>query len=122
MFTFKPVGGWDKNLEPVPAGGSFMPNFSFCKMNEGADEATFATFRAEYDAWLEEGDAADYGYYIMEPQFEQDDADFVWLDLFSDEAAMTAGAESWAGSELEAKWNAMGTCESFAFAATAIRR
>ena len=122
VFTFKPVGGWDKNLEPVPAGGSFMPNFSFCKMNEGADEATFATFRAEYDAWLEEGDAADYGYYIMEPQFEQDDADFVWLDLFSDEAAMTAGAESWTGSELEAKWNAMGTCENYAFAATAIRR
>ena len=35
VFTFKPVGGWDKSLEPVPAGGSFMPNFSFCKMNEG---------------------------------------------------------------------------------------
>jgi hypothetical protein len=122
VFTFKPVGGWDKNLEPVPAGGSFMPNFSFCKMNEGADEATFETFRAEYDAWLEEDDAADYGYYIMEPQFEQDDADFVWLDIFSDEAAMAAGSDSWTGSELEAKWNAMGTCENFAFAATAIRR
>ena len=122
VFTFKPVGGWDKNLAPVPAGGTFMPNFSFCKMNEGADEATFATFRAEYDAWLEEGDAADYGYYIMEPQFEQDDADFVWLDLFSDEAAVAAGAETWTGSDLEAKWNAMGTCESYAFAATAIRR
>ena len=47
---------------------------------------------------------------------------FVWLDLFSDEAAMAAGAETWTGSELEAKWNAMGTCESFAFAASAIRR
>jgi hypothetical protein len=99
-----------------------MPNFSFCKMNEGADEATFETFRAEYDAWLEEADASDYGYYIMEPQFEQDDADFVWLDLFSDDAAMAAGTDSWTGSELEAKWNAMGTCENFAFAATAIRR
>ena len=66
--------------------------------------------------------SSDYGYYIMEPQFEQDDADFVWLDLFSDEAAMAAGAETWTGSELEAKWNVMGTCESYAFAATAIRR
>ena len=103
MFTFKPVGGRDKNLAAVPAGGTFMPNFSFCKMNEGADESTFATFRLEYDAWLEQGDAAGYGYCIMDPQFEQDDADFLWLDIFSDEAAMAAGAASWSGSELEAK-------------------
>ena len=31
VYTFKPVGGWDDNLENVPAGGTFMPNFSFCK-------------------------------------------------------------------------------------------
>ena len=43
----------------------------------------------------------DYGYYIMEPQFEQDDADLVWLDLFTDEAALEAGTASWSGSELE---------------------
>ena len=122
VFTFKPVGGWDDNLENVPAGGTFMPNFSFCKMNEGADETTFANFRADYDAWLVEGNAAGYGYYIIEPQFEQDDADFVWLDIFSDEAAMAAGTASWTGSALEAQWNTMSTCENYAFLATAIRR
>ena len=58
----------------------------------------------------------------MEPQFEQDDADFVWLDLFSDEAALEAGAETWTG--LSWKLNGMPwcTCENYAFAATAIRR
>lgn len=122
VFSFKPVGGWDNNLDDVPAGGTFMPNFSFCKMNEGADEATFTKFRAAYDAYLEQADAAGYGYYIMEAQFEQDDADFVWLDIFSDEAAMAAGAASWTGSELESQWNAMSTCENYAFVATAIRR
>ena len=122
VFTFKPVGGWDDNLDNVPVGGTFLPNFSFCKMNEGTDGATFASFRADYDAWLEQGEAVGYGYYIIEPQFEQDDADFVWLDIFSNEAAMAAGTASWTGSELEARWNTMGTCESYAFVATAIRR
>ena len=122
VFSFKPVGGWDSNLASVPAGGTFLPNFSFCKLNEGFDDAAFNTFRAEYDVWLAEGSDADYGYYIMEPQFEQDDADVVWLDLFADEAAMQAGTDSWTGSDLAAQWDAMLACENYAFTATAIRR
>ena len=122
VFSFKPVGGWDSNLASVPAGGTFLPNFSFCKLNEGFDDAAFNTFRAEYDAWLAEGGDADYGYYIMEPQFEQDDADVVWLDLFADEAAMQAGTDGWTGSDLAAQWDAMLACENYAFVATAIRR
>ena len=58
----------------------------------------------------------------MEPQFEQDDADVVWLDLFADEAAMQAGTDSWTGTDLEAQWDAMLACENYAFVATAIRR
>jgi len=51
-----------------------------------------------------------------------EDADFVWLDLFTDEAAAQAGADSWNGSALQAEWNAMAECQNFTFAATAIRR
>jgi hypothetical protein len=58
----------------------------------------------------------------MEPQFELEDADFVWLDLFTDEAAAQLGADSWNGPALQAEWNAMVECQSFTFAATAIRR
>ena len=99
-----------------------MPSFSFCNLNDGFDQASFDAFRASYDAWLDEGASSDYGYYIMEPQFEQNDADLVWLDLFTDEAAVEAGMASWSGSELEAAWNAMLSCENYSFAATAIRR
>jgi hypothetical protein len=58
----------------------------------------------------------------MEPQFEQNDADVVWLDLYSSEAAAQSGIDSWAGSELEAAWETMVTCENYSFVATAIRR
>ena len=121
VYTFKPTAGHD-GMADVAAGGTFLPNFSFCKLNEGFDNAAFSAFRGEYDAWLAEGSDAGYGYYIMEPQFEQDDADVVWLDLFADEAAMQAGTDSWTGSDLEAAWNAMLACENYAFVATAIRR
>ena len=58
----------------------------------------------------------------MEPQFDLEDADFVWLDLFTDEATAEAGADTWNGSALQAEWNAMAECRNFTFAATAIRR
>ena len=60
------------------ARAAFLSNVSYVRLNEGFDDAAFNTFRAEYDAWLAEGSDAGYGYYIMEPQFEQDDADVVW--------------------------------------------
>ena len=122
IFTFKPAGGRDSDVTNTPEGGTFMPNFSFCNLNDGFDQASFDAFRTSYDAWLDEGASSAYGYYIMEPQFEQDDADLVWLDLFTDEAAVEAGMASWSGSELEAAWNAMLSCENYSFAATAIRR
>ena len=122
IFTFKPAGGRDSDVANTPEGGTFMPTFSFCNLNDGFDKASFDAFRASYDAWLDEGASSDYGYYVMEPQFEQNDADLVWLDLFTDEAAVEAGMVSWSGSELEAAWNAMLSCENYSFAATAIRR
>ena len=112
IFTFKPAGGRDSDVANTPEGGTFLPSFSFCKLNDGFDQASFDAFRASYDAALDEGGSSDYGYYIMEPQFEQDDADLVWLDLFTDEAALEAGTASWSGSELETAWNAMVSCEN----------
>ena len=121
IYTFKPAGGWESSLAALPQGGTFIPNFSFCGLNEGFGEESIATFRAAYDAWLGEADTSDYGYYILEPQFENE-ADLIWLDLFADAAAMQQGADNWSGSELETQWNDMVTCQSFTFAATAIRR
>jgi hypothetical protein len=121
VYTFKPTHGHD-GMEDIAVGGTFHPRFDFCSFNEGQDAASLAAFRAEYDAWLVEGESNNYGYYLMEPQFDLADADFVWLDLFGDEAALEAGTASWTGSALEASWEAMATCENFAFLATAIRR
>ena len=121
IYTFKPAGGWESSLAALPQGGTFIPNFSFCGLKEGFGEESIATFRAAYDAWLGEADTSDYGYYILEPQFENE-ADLIWLDLFADAAAMQQGADNWSGSELETQWNDMVTCQSFTFAATAIRR
>ena len=122
IYTFKPAGGWESNLASLPQGGTFIPNFSFCNLNEGFSKNSIAAFREAYDAGLAEANSGDYGYYILEPQFEQNEADLVWLDLFADAAAMQEGSDTWSGSELEAQWNDMLTCQSFAFAATAIRR
>ena len=121
IYTFKPAGGWESNLAALPQGGTFIPNFSFCGLNEGFDEDSIATFRAAYDAGLAEAANGNYGYYIIEPQFENE-ADLIWLDLFADAATMQEASDTWSGSELEAQWNDMVTCESFQFAATAIRR
>jgi hypothetical protein len=121
VYTFKPTDGHD-GMADIAVGGTFHPRFDFCSFNEGQDSASLATFRTEYDAWLVEGESNNYGYYLMEPQFDLADADFVWLDLFGDEAAVEAGTASWSGSALEASWEAMATCENYAFVATAIRR
>jgi len=121
VYTFKPTAGHD-GMADVAVGGTFHPRFDFCSFNEGQDAASLTAFRAEYDAWLVEGESNNYGYYLMEPQFDLADADFVWLDLFGDEAALAAGTASWSGSALEASWEAMATCENYAFLATAIRR
>jgi hypothetical protein len=117
VYTFKPTDGHD-GMADIAVGGTFHPRFDFCAFNEGQDAASLAAFRAEYDAWLVEGESNNYGYYLMEPQFDLADADFVWLDLFGDEAAVEAGTASWSGSALEASWEAMATCENFAFVAT----
>ena len=122
IYTFKPAGGWESSVAALPQGGTFIPNFSFCSFNEGFSEDSIATFREAYDAGLAEADSGNYGYYILEPQFEQNEADLVWLDLFADAEAMQEGSDTWSGSELEAQWNDMVTCQSFTFAATAIRR
>ena len=122
IYTFKPAGGWESNLAALPQGATFIPNFSFCNLNEGFSKDSIAAFREAYDAGLAEADSGDYGYYILEPQFEQNEADLVWLDLFADAVAMQEGSDTWSGSELEAQWNDMLTCQSFTFAATAIRR
>ena len=121
VYTFKPTDGHD-GMADIAVGGTFHPRFDFCSFNEGQDAASLAAFRAEYDPWLAESGSNNYGYYLMEPQFELADADFVWLDLFGDEAALAAGTASWSGSALEASWEAMATCENYAYTATAIRR
>jgi hypothetical protein len=122
IYTFSPGAGRDSAVSTTPEGGTFIPSFDFCNFNEGYDQASLDGFRADYDASLDAEPSSDYGYYIMEPQFELEDADFVWLDLFTDEAAAQLGADSWNGSALQAEWNAMVECQSFTFAATAIRR
>ena len=88
----------------------------------GYDQASLDGFRADYDASLDADPSSDYGYWLMEPQFELEDADFVWLDLFTDEAAAQSGADNWNGSALQTQWNDMVNCQNFTFAATAIRR
>ena len=125
IFTFKPAGGWDsEEIANLPQGGTFIPSWSFCSMNEGFDETALAEYRKSYDAELAQDNSTDYGYYIMEPQFDlpNEDVDFVWLDLFSNETARQAGIDAWTGSASEQRWNEMTTCDNFLFAATAIRR
>ena len=122
VFTFSPGAGRDSDVSTTPEGGTFIPSFDFCNFNDGYDQASFDAFRADYDASLDAEPSSGYGYWIMEPQFDLEDADFVWLDLFTDEAAAQAGADSWNGSALQAEWNAMAECQNFTFAATAIRR
>jgi hypothetical protein len=122
VYSFKPAAGRDSDVSNTPEGGTFIPSFDFCNFNEGHDQASLDAFRADYDAWLDESASSDYGYWIMEPQFELADADVVWLDLFTGEAAAQSGSESWNGSTLQAAWNAMLNCQNYTFAATAIRR
>ena len=122
IYTFSPSSGRDSDVSRMPEGGNFIPSFDFCNFNEGYDQASLDSFRVNYDASLDAEPSSDYGYYIMEPQFDLEDADFVWLDLFTDEATAEAGADTWNGSALQAEWNAMAECRNFTFAATAIRR
>ena len=125
IYTFKPAGGWDsEDIANLPQGGTFIPSWNFCRLNDGYDAAALTQFRNSYDAGLAEGGATNYGYYIMEPQFDipDGDVDFVWLDLFSDEAAMQEGTDAWTGSASEKSWNEMTNCDNYTFAATAIRR
>ena len=122
VYTFSPGAGRDSAVSRTPEGGTFIPSFDFCNFNEGYDQASLDGFRADYDASLDAEPSSDYGYYIMEPQFDLQDADFVWLDLFTNEAAAQSGADSWNGSALQAQWNEMVNCQNFTFAATAIRR
>ena len=122
VYTFSPGAGRDSDVSTTPEGGTFIPSFDFCNFNEGYDQASLDGFRADYDASLDAEPSSGYGYWIMEPQFDLEDADFVWLDLFTDEAAAQSGADSWNGSALQAEWNAMVECQNFTFAATAIRR
>jgi hypothetical protein len=122
VYTFSPAAGRDSDVSTTPEGGTFIPSFDFCNFNEGYDQASLDGFQADYDASLNAEPSSGYGYWIMEPQFDLEDADFVWLDLFTDEAAAQSGADSWNGSALQAEWNAMVECQNFTFAATAIRR
>ena len=122
VYTFSPSAGRDSDVSTMPEGGTFIPSFNFCNFNEGYDQASFDTFRTDYDASLDAQPSSEYGYWIMEPQFDLQDADFVWLDLFTDEAAAQSGEDSWNGSALQAEWDAMVECRNFTFAATAIRR
>ena len=128
VYTFSPGAGRDSDVGATPEGGTFVPSFDFCNFNDGYDQASLDAFRTAYDASLDENPSSDYGYYIMEPQFENakrllsERADFVWLDLFTDEEAAQSGSEDWNGSALQAEWDAMVACQDFTFAATAIRR
>ena len=124
VYAFHPKWGHQAAGIQTNVGDQFIPIFSFCSLNEGQDETTFAAFRAEFDAWLT-GDemAPGYSYVMLEPQFEMDEGiDMVWLDLFADEASMMATGANWSGSAIEEAWNAMASCEDYRFLATAIRR
>ena len=59
---------------------------------------------------------------MLEPQQSTEGVDFVWLDLFLSMEDKQSGEESWAGTDLEKDWNEMAQCQTYQFAATAIRR
>ena len=127
VYGFEPTWGYRTSgfdLENSETE-TFEPNFSFCSFNEGHDQSSLDSMKSKYNAWLEEtsdDNTNPYAYVMLEPQQSTEGVDFVWLDLFLSMEDKQSGEESWAGTDLEKDWNEMAKCQTYQFAATAIRR
>ena len=127
VYGFEPTWGYRTSgfdLENSETE-TFEPNFSFCSFNEGHDQSSLDAMKSKYNAWLEEANddnSEPYAYVMLEPQQSTEGVDFVWLDLFLSMEDKQSGEESWAGTDLEKDWNEMAQCQTYQFAATAIRR
>ena len=127
VYGFEPTWGYRTSgfdLENSETE-TFEPNFSFCSFNEGHDQSSLDVMKSKYNAWLEEtndDNSEPYAYVMLEPQQSTEGVDFVWLDLYLSMEGKQSGEESWAGTDLEKDWNEMAQCQTYQFAATAIRR
>ena len=125
VYGFESRWGYQSSNFDISVGQTFEPSFSFCAFNEGFDRSNLDTLQTKYNDWLDEdsaGNTQPYAYTMLDAQFEQDNIDFVWLDLFLNEDDKQAGQDSWSGTDLEKEWNELATCQNFQFTATAIRR
>ena len=124
IYTFKPAGGWDsEDIANLPQGGTFIPSWNFCRLNDGYEEAALAQFAIRM--MLNWQRAAPR---IMVITLWSRNSKFQTEKLilsgwiFSPMRLLCRGTDAWTGSASEKSWNEMTNCDNYTFAATAIRR
>ena len=99
--------------------GSFSNRFHFCTFNEGYDNNSLDTFKNDIDStsWSDT-----YWHASLEPTFNPDPRpDFVWLDLWANDADKDMVLGKFMESEYANKYVEMFTCNTADFNGTVIR-
>ena len=116
-FAFKVVDFTTPKVETNSE--SFSNRFHFCTFNEGYDNSSLDTFKNEVDStvWSDT-----YWHATLEPTFNPDPKpDFVWLDLWANDADKDMALDKFMESEYANKYLEMFSCNTADFNGTVIR-
>ena len=118
VYLFETTVGQRPKIENN--SGTFVNRFNFCNFNEGYSSESLIDFQNDIAA-TEWSDG--YWYVLLNPTFEPNPKpDFVWLDLWADNADKEIAFGKYNESDLPGKYEGAFTCDNFDFSGTAIRR
>ena len=81
----------------------------FCTFNEGSNSDTLHNYRADLNAITTLSD--NHWYLLLDPMFDPDpQPDFVWLDVWPDQAARESDLAIWNSTDLPGRAAEMVTC------------
>ena len=88
-----------------------LANYFICTLNEGKTRADLLSFKASYEAAVEQAGLAGYELRVQFPLYSSDLDVFVWEGSWKDYAAMDRISKWFRGSEWPAKFQQTMTCE-----------
>ena len=127
VYAFKPTVKRQPSV--INDDNAFENEFNFCNYNEGYGEQDLADFETQFAAFMDASDATNgangYYYVMLEPYFEGTEdnpqADYLWLNLWSNGDEKAAGYANYEASDLPQVADAFSTCNRVAFAGQQIR-
>ena len=88
---------------------TFTHSYFFCTFNEGSNSETLHNYRADLNAITTLSD--NHWYLLLDPMFDPDPRpDFVWLDVWPDQAARESDLAIWNSTDLPGRAAEMVTC------------